>query len=201
MRVKGEQVRPSPQRCWEPFTCSPAVAAPLPPPPPSASGAPPKPTRMCLFWSFSHLSPAAPTDTRDTGANGKWKWDYCGAEVIHIVVPSLVHANVCVCVFGGGFELSLFIQHIDLMDSPARDAPEPPSAASVSGGGGASSGKRSSSNSNTLQLTKADNNDSCCSTMQRFWTEVQDGRFSLFCATKSNIVWIVQFVRECRFFF
>lgn len=31
-----------------------------------------------------------------------------------------------------GFELSLLIQHIDLMDSHARDAPLPPSAASVS---------------------------------------------------------------------
>lgn len=31
-----------------------------------------------------------------------------------------------------GFELSLLIQHIDLMESHGRDAPVPPSAASVS---------------------------------------------------------------------
>lgn len=65
-----------------------------------------------------------------------------------------------------GFELSLLIQHIDLMDSHARDAPLPPSAASVSDaiealngtechrGGGR---KKSSFNSYTLQLTRADN--------------------------------------------
>lgn len=57
----------------------------------------------------------------------------CSVEVIHIVVPSLVRAKANGG-WGGnsGFELSLFIQHIDLMDSHARDAPLPPSAASVS---------------------------------------------------------------------
>lgn len=60
----------------------------------------------------------------------------CSVEVIHIVVPSLVRAkaNGGGGGWGGnsGFELSLLIQHIDLMDSHARDAPLPPSAASVS---------------------------------------------------------------------
>lgn len=60
----------------------------------------------------------------------------CSVEVIHIVVPSLVRAKANGVGWGGGnsgFELSLLIQHIDLMDSHARDAPLPPSAASVSG--------------------------------------------------------------------
>lgn len=73
MRMKGEQVRSSPRRCWEPFTCSPAVAQLVPPSIPSGVPPPPppvllllrellfKPTTTHSFWSATAAERLVPS--------------------------------------------------------------------------------------------------------------------------------------------
>lgn len=152
--MKGEQVRSSPRRRWQPFTSSPPVAQPV-----AGRRASPWERRRRSFC-FKKLNQdefilvgecsreAPPTPFLFMGESrssyhtaGSLKLPRAevireqmgkGNELLRRGTDSHSGGLLGSCQSKRGYELSLLIQHVDLMASRACDAPVGPSAAAVS---------------------------------------------------------------------